>query len=113
MNIEASYLKKLAEKEEERFSFEVEVNKEWAKHILTNITTLNTLIKKETCKEKENIQVLTSRINDHIKCLLSKILLPEVLSFLLTNECKVMLSKHLFSLMKGSIELIYCIDNDY
>ena len=64
MNIEASYLKKLVEKEEERFSFEVEVNKEWAKHILTNIAALNTLIKKETCKEKENIQKIHHYLKD-------------------------------------------------
>jgi hypothetical protein len=57
--------------------------------------------------------VLGQRVNDHIKCLLSKILLPEVLVFLLTGECKLILSKHLFSLMKVVIELIYAIDTDY
>lgn len=46
MNIEASYLKKLVEKEEEQFSYEIEVTKEWAKQLLTNISALNTLIKK-------------------------------------------------------------------
>jgi hypothetical protein len=46
LNIEASYLKKLVEKEEKVFSYEIEVSKEWAKHLSTNAASLIALIKK-------------------------------------------------------------------
>lgn len=46
LSIEASYLKKITEGDPDGFSYEVEFNKEWTRQMLSNVTSLTSLVKK-------------------------------------------------------------------
>lgn len=59
LNIEASYLKKITESDPDCFSYEMELNKEWARHMLSNITSLTTLVKKPPTGIPERITALS------------------------------------------------------
>lgn len=59
LSIEASYLKKITEGDPECFLYEVQFNKEWARQILSNVTSLTALVKKPTTGIPEGTAALS------------------------------------------------------
>lgn len=69
--------------------------------MLNNVNSLASLLKKPPTGIKEGISALSDKLNDHIKCLLSKVLLPETVEMLLVGECKAGVGRQVVGLMRG------------
>lgn len=93
----------------------ININKDWATQITAQANSLDLILKQLPLSNQlpQNWCALKDRINDHLKCLISKILLPELMRTLLNSDCKPQLARNIYRIMRSSIKLIYAIDLEY